>query len=93
MNPAVQNTYRGPHGSRFSRAAWTAARDILRVAEKIASDQLDPALRSRGGQPKEAEKLLSDDEFLLDMQALFSGDHSGMLDIPLCKTRWNVLLT
>ena len=54
----------------------------LAAAELVAFDVLEPALRSRGGIPKEARDRASDHAFRATMVELFRGAPAGRLVLP-----------
>jgi hypothetical protein len=57
-------------------------RAILRVAEMVASDQLEPALRSRGSRPANADSLLKDKRYHQEMASLFTKQPNGRFIVP-----------
>ena len=54
----------------------------LAAAELVAFDVLEPALRSRGGIPKEAGERAADPAFRAEMAELFRGAPAGRLELP-----------
>jgi hypothetical protein len=54
----------------------------LAAAELVAFHVLDPALRSRGGIPKEALARAGEEAFRTGMTALFNGQATGRLTLP-----------
>lgn len=75
INPDYVTQVRWWEHPRFSE------REVLRVAEVIATDELQPVLRSRGGVPKNTA-LLNDGQFRQEMASLFRGKATGQLVIP-----------
>ncbi|MEK7995378.1 MAG: hypothetical protein AAB403_16370 [Planctomycetota bacterium] len=63
-----------------------ADRASLEAAELVACAVLEPALRSRGGIMKEAERLSSEPRFRDTMTGLFSGQPTGSLVLPSIET-------
>jgi hypothetical protein len=57
-------------------------RPALLAAELVAFEVLDPALRSLGKVPKQADQLLSDRTFHEEKCALFRGPPAGRLLLP-----------
>ena len=83
---AVRTAATGINPDYVTQVTWWehpdfSDRRLLRAAEVVAGDVLAPALRSRSRAPKDASALL-DGIFGKEMEALFCGDPTGVLNLP-----------
>lgn len=62
--------------------------DVLEAAELVAFDELEPALRSRGGITDRAKQLYANQEFRSQMQDLFRHGPAGCLVIRSLPQAW-----
>ncbi len=55
---------------------------VLKAAEQIASELLNPTLRTRGNLENNADKMLRNKRFRKGMQLLFTGEPTGTIEFP-----------
>ena len=55
---------------------------VLKAAEQIASELLNPTLRTRGKLDNAAEKMTRNNRFRKGMELLFSGEPTGTIQFP-----------